>query len=62
MHMPNKFINHCINKEKMVAKLVVLPAGKSKVWQHFGFKVDSEEKIISLMKVHMRDCCVTQET
>ena len=40
----------------MASKLVALPAGKSKVWQHFGFKVDSQEKIINKKEVICRKC------
>ena len=40
----------------MASKLVALPAGKSKVWQHFGFKVDSQEKIINKKEVVCRKC------
>ena len=34
----------------MVVKLVVLPAGKSKTWQHFGFKVDSGKRLLVWQK------------
>jgi len=40
----------------MAAKLIALPSGKSKVWQHFGFKVDSQEKIINKKEVVCRKC------
>ena len=48
-------ISHIVNKSKIATKLVAFPTGKSKVWQHFGFKVDSQEKIVN-KKVVCRKC------
>jgi len=40
----------------MAVKLIALPSGKSKVWQHFGFKVNPQEKIINKKEVVCQKC------